>query len=847
MYLKKLEIHGFKSFAHKTVLEFDPGITAVVGPNGSGKSNVADSIRWVMGEQSMKLLRGKKSEDVIFAGSDKKSKLSMAEVVLTFDNRDKKLPFEYSEVAMARRLYRNGESEYLVNNQRVRLLDVVDALVRSGFGAANYTVVGQGTIDQMVLAGPAEIKQLVEEASGVKPYYLKRDKTVRRLEQTEENLSKVDALIAEIEPRLRSLKRQAKRMEEREKITQELSGLQIKFFGREIFLQTMQQKGLVGRIDLKNNEIKSLDGETAKFQAVLEKEERRGKSSTQFISDLENKISHLQETRLRLQEQLAEIRGKLKSDLIPGKTDPESLRVQKLDLERQIETVKERLKSLMLELSENEKVYNSLKSKVDTLSAQLESARNSNFDVRKLKSIFLDFEQDFSNTLNLLTFENIEIIKEKLTSLVSKFVHYRFENDASQNIEALLEEKDGLVEQMHELELRLVELRTIRKSSQEQLDQLSFRLDQIKSAFPSAEGAGKNELFVKESQINKESTDIQNQSAELQATLSKIRIEEKDKKNFLVLEEKKYRERSFHLSTLKDELSQLQIEKTKVDMILETLRKEAQEALKDRFVELVNYKGEELEADIGARINRLKHSLELAGGVDEATMQEFRETQERFEYLSTQSHDLKKAVEDLRNIIKELDEIIKRQFDTAFENISSRFSEYFRILFNGGRATMTLIKSETSEGVLTGEQEVDDEDEDEEGMIIDGLVAKKSRSEITGIEIRATPPGKKLSSIAALSGGERALTSIALLCSMLAAYPSPFVVLDEVDAALDEANSIRFAKILETLSHQTQFVTITHNRETMRQAHTLYGVTMGDDSISKILSIKLEKAQEIAE
>src|SRR3989338_2470009 len=164
MYLKRLELHGFKSFAHKTVLDFDPGFTGIVGPNGSGKSNVADAVRWVMGEQSLKLLRGKRSEDVIFAGSDKKSKLSMAEVSLTFDNRDHKIPLEYSEVVVTRRIYRDGEAEYLINNQKSRLLDIVDILIRSGFGATNYAVIGQGMIDQMILGGPAEIKNLIEEA-----------------------------------------------------------------------------------------------------------------------------------------------------------------------------------------------------------------------------------------------------------------------------------------------------------------------------------------------------------------------------------------------------------------------------------------------------------------------------------------------------------------------------------------------------------------------------------------------------------------------------------------------------------------------------------------------------------
>jgi chromosome segregation protein len=195
-----------------------------------------------------------------------------------------------------------------------------------------------------------------------------------------------------------------------------------------------------------------------------------------------------------------------------------------------------------------------------------------------------------------------------------------------------------------------------------------------------------------------------------------------------------------------------------------------------------------------------------------------------------------------------LDQVIKNQFNEAFAKISEKFSEYFRILFNGGRAQMTLqrsvIKSDADPEELSEEDE-DDEDDDEAPATMDGVRAKKPQTEISGIEIKATPPGKKLASIAALSGGERALTAIALLCSMLAAYPSPFVVLDEVDAALDEANSIRLGKILGTLAHQTQFITITHNRETMRQAHTLYGVTMSDEGISKILSLKLEQAEKV--
>src|SRR5580704_12262080 len=230
MYLKRLEIQGFKSFAQKTTLEFSSGVIAIVGPNGSGKSNIADCLRWVLGEQSAKIIRGKKSDDVIFAGSDKKTRLGFAEVTATFDNSDRRIPVDASEVAIGRRVDRSGESEYLLNGNKVRLLDIVDLVLKSNIGTSRYTVIGQGTIDQMILAGPTEIKNLLDEASGVKNYYIKREKTLRRLEQTTQNLMRAEDLIAEIEPRLKSLRRQAKKMEARAEIEQEL-----KVYQRESF------------------------------------------------------------------------------------------------------------------------------------------------------------------------------------------------------------------------------------------------------------------------------------------------------------------------------------------------------------------------------------------------------------------------------------------------------------------------------------------------------------------------------------------------------------------------------------------------------------------------------------
>jgi chromosome segregation protein len=839
MYLKKLELHGFKSFAHKTVLSFDPGLTAVVGPNGSGKSNVADALRWVMGEQSLKLLRGKKSEDVIFAGSDKKSKLGMAEVSLTFDNKDRRLPFEYSEVVISRRLFRSGDSEYLINGQKARLLDIVDALLASGFGATDYAVIGQGTIDQMVMAGPAEIKVLVEEAAGIKPYYIKRDKADRRLTQTEENLSSVSVLINEIEPRLKSLKRQSKRMEERESVVNELLELQLEFYGHQFYLIDMELGPLNEQSQLRAEKISSLEKEINDFEKELETEEHKSRSSDNFSYELSKKINLLEQRRYKIQENLAEVRGKLKADLVPGSVDEKSLNVEKLDLERQVNNLERRKKDLSASLEKDEINFQKLKRKLADLSKSVVDIRNGKSQTQDLRELIKQFEKEFHSVLDQLSLENIQEIKAKLKQSLLKLTQIDLRaNDSPANLPELLSTNDEIFKELHGLELRMVEQKTLIHTYTEQIESGAAKLNQIKSLLKDKPQSFKSELFKQEQEYNDELSDTVKQLEELQSSQSKLEEEEKEKKDFLVIEEKKFREKNNHLNSLKDAQNKISIEKAKLETKLEGLIREAKQNLGDRFGEIEKHKKFEIAADTVNKVSRLKHQLELTGSIDQAVLTEYRETQERYDYLTSQSKDLSKAVDDLNSVISELDEIIKTQFNDAFHKISTKFTEYFKILFSGGHAQMNLLRSE-----VETLEDSDDRQEDIES----GQKGIKKKTEISGIEIKATPPGKKLANITSLSGGERALTAIALLCSFLASYPSPFVVLDEVDAALDEANSLRFAKILGTLSHQTQFVTITHNRETMRQAHTLYGVTMDDHGVSKILSLKLDKAEEIAE
>ena len=715
MYLRKLEVHGFKSFAKKTVLEFEPGITSVVGPNGSGKSNIADALRWGFGEQSMKLLRSKKAEDIIFAGSDQKARAGVSEVQVAIDNTDRIMPLDYGEVVIARRMYRDGNSEYLINGSAVRLLDIEELMAKSGFAHSSYHVIGQGMIDALILGGPAAIKELLEEASGVKPYYMKRGSTMRKLEHTTQNLEKAAALIGEIEPRLRSLRRQAKRFEKRSDIEAELRAMQAMNFS-SIFSALGAQLG-----EIKNRQNKfdagagALQNEIKKLKEESEKQESATQSGSQSYHKLRDDLNALHKKKLAMQEEQAMLRGRLKAG-----------REQFAAFIPNWESIKKTFR----------RAYEKLKNLVNHYTPEAGA---------ELEKLFADLQKQLEGQAD---------------------ANVQEENQKSETrLNALETELGGLIDKIEKLEADLEE-------------------------YVKNETETKQQLFVKERLL---------------------------------------RNKQDQLVKLGDQKNQLAVEQARAQTRMENHETEARAALGGEFHELIKAAPTPVSAptQVGEEIIKLQKQLELIGGVDDLLLQEYRETEERFEYLSGQSKDLQKGVDDLTKIIAELDEVIKKDFDEAFHKISEKFAEYFRTLFGGGKATMNILK--VSPPAPSENEEIGG---DKEGV----------KPEITGIEIRATPPGKKLAGIAALSGGERALTAIALLSSILACFPSPFVVLDEVDAALDEANSIRFGKIVGTLADKTQFITITHNRETMRQSHTLYGVTMGDDGVSKLLSLKLEQA-----
>lgn len=852
-------------------MEFEPGITAVVGPNGSGKSNVADSLRWVLGEQSAKMLRGKKSDDVIFAGSDKKTKLSFAEVIATFNNHDRKIPIDAPEVSIARRVDRSGESEYLINGSRVRLLDIVDLVLRSNIGTSRYTVIGQGTIDHMVLAGPAEIKNLLDEASGVKTYYVKREKTLRRLEQTAQNLMRAEDLLSELEPRLKSLRRQAKRMEARATVEMELKMYQREWFGMQYWQLKNQLALLQTQLELVHQKQITVQGELAQQRSAIDQRQAATQTESSAEQDLQRQVQQLQDQKNNLLEQLSLLRGKMQSQKSGAGSDVGSLRIDLHTTEQRLSENKETLQKLTVTAASTEQQIVALSHNLSTLNHEVVRlqeilAAPSHIDWGRVRDIsrgvvthvgeFLEKARNASDIA--IIHQHLPALADhhqKLEGIVEELAHdpEASKLELQKQLQSLLASKDDMTARLQTLtndkSKALVESDFYQRQIQA-LEQEKFRLElELKKSAAPTDDQFIATLVSEEVKITHQLEELSQKIAALDSQLQTFREAERRTQQEIVIFERQYRDTLDALNKVKDEETKLQVEQARLQTHFESVQADMHQALGAEISAEVAYKHVVSQTpDLENKINHLKHQLDMIGGVDQLTVQEYQETESRFTLLDGQVSDLKRAIDDLRSVMDELDEHIKTKFNEAFHKINTQFENYFRVLFNGGRAYLTIVKAgqaaeDAAEEAGSDGEVADDQKRPEEKML---EKYEKGNMAIAGVDIKATPPGKKLANIQALSGGERTLTSIALLCSLLSCFPSPFVVLDEVDAALDDANTIRFGQILGTLSHQTQFLTITHNRETMAQANTLYGVTMGDDGISKLLSVKLEQAKAFA-
>ncbi|MBU4368326.1 AAA family ATPase [Patescibacteria group bacterium] len=769
MYLKKIEISGFKSFAHKTTLEFEKGISAVVGPNGSGKSNIADAVRWAIGEQSIKALRAKKSENLIYAGSHSGHSSSRAAVSLFFDNSDRLFFIDFEEIVVSRRVYKSGENEYFINDSKARLIDVLELLARAGINPKSYCVVNQGMTDAILKASPEERRSIFEDATGVKPYKIKKNEAARKLDLTSQNLLRVKDLLVEISPRLAFLKRQANKLQKFEIVKQQLEDNQKQWYSCNLNKFSEQKNGLRARIEAIESGLKKSENELGGW---LEKMEAI-KNQSFKIDDLEEKL----------------------------KAEMEDIQAKINDCTRK------------LAICETKLAMEKEKQKREEESAKTEpSPINADYIRDRISDIYQKIQAAISGldgkTANLAS---IDAAKDKLKNIERK-------------IKNLLEE------------IVIGKIMAIKKNSQgKTISDPPARLavslaESRREAAAKRAGGSEKELEKEIVKIKADFSEMESQKSILGAKIKKETADDKSRRGDFFSLQEKINLCELSLGKIKGEREQMMIEKTKIDTRLEVLILEIKKDIPNidiESIEKLNIRHID-EADIKSKIDRLKYDMVQIGGIDPAIIKEFKETDERYAFLAKESEDLERAIADLEKIIDQLDQKIEEQFNSIFKKINFEFNKYFRQIFGGGGASLEIFDLDKNGG------EKDEEDED---------TSAKSKKREKGIAVKILIPGKKIKDMEMLSGGERALTSVAILFAIISSNPPPFVILDEVDAALDESNSQKIAKILNQLSAQTQFVVITHNRAIMRESRVIFGVSMTDESVSKIISVKFDGAE----
>lgn len=878
MFLEKLEIQGFKSFASKNTLVFPGmldaekrGITAIVGPNGSGKSNTADAVRWVLGEQSMKTLRGKKSEDVIFSGSDKKSKLSMAEVSLFLNNEDGRAPIDYGQVVLTRRLFRDGNSEYLINNSRVRLGDIQMLLAKASFGQRTYSVIGQGMVEGFLNTSLSERKEFFDEATGVKQFQIKRDDSLNKLLASYENLNQAQMIVVEIEPRLRGLTRQVNKLQRRGELESELKELQLVYY-RKIWHDINNKFNKYNQDFLQLEKIKiEKDKKLESFNQKLSQIQRQQGVAGEF-NELQNQLARFQNQKDQITRQLARIDAQLEIKLeAGGQFDLSWLKNKNEELIKEAKSIDNEINSLK-EVSDSQKTSeqllveqkNKLNNQIRELNASMikNNASIGDDEINKinddLKNLFLKLEHAEMGA----DLAEVKIILAEIKKDLKNILELSGKYNQGEKLETVHAELMKLTEQREEVSLELNNKTSISLAQNERIKIFQEKRQQVRQEIVGIENK------LKQHQNKLDLGDVSGEQLKLKEELVKLEIEiEKVKEKISLISQKEATERAqifevqaathnlqAEINRFSSELNDLRINATRYETRLEDLENE----IRQEFGSLKEIKQEDSAGHVEVellldKITSLKKQLDMIGGIDPEIEKEYIETKERYDFLTNQINDLESAIGSLEKVIKELDLVIKEKFDKEFKVISVKFEEYFKILFNGGTAKIIkVVDTEEDPSNSTDSQNIDNEtaikDKKIEPLVNDNYkkikyLQKYNATGLAGIEIQATPPGKKIKSVAMLSGGERALTAIALICAIINVNPSPFVVLDEVDAALDEANSERLAKILDDLSYKSQFIVITHNRASMRRANVLYGVTMGDDGVSRLLSIKLEEVK----
>jgi chromosome segregation protein len=927
VFLKSLELFGFKSFADRSRIEFADGISALLGPNGCGKSNVVDAIKWVLGEQATKSLRAEKMEDVIFNGTETRKPLNVAEVTLTLANESGFFPMDFPEVVIKRRLYRSGESEYYINEALVRLKEVRELFYDTGIGRSAYSIMEQGKIDQILSSKPEERRIIFEEAAAITKFKMKGQEAERKLEKTEENMRQVEGIIAEVKRSYDSLKVQCDKTLRHRKLKEESFELErdIQLLRLKGFLEAQEEKktalnGKTSRRDEIKQEIdglnefleKNLDSVNAMeskfsenqnriYEIGLEKQnmERQDRMLAERISDFEAKITadeareksirekiagltrEFEEGRKALEEskaRIAEIDGNIAAFEESVRASGERIRenqkaIQALegDIHRQeeederlrgdlrgitdtiVEELDRRLRESGYSSQEKSRLEEELDTFLDAIRIQLEGkgkvledalAVGDSAEYEKVMRAALESLHEFREKLGAFG-EKFELFKKQSPSFIDEFlapqgiITRKREIDERiaearalvrkhrQNIANLRAENTNLSQKVDEYRRTLEELRLGRERLRAQaagVEENIARLRQEQEVQErllkeTAEDISRSRQRIADINLQKE--EIKQKRQTLEQAEEKTRKDLEGLKASISERQKEYAAKEKKLKIRMEDLGKTQESVDRLQLDLNTTAIEIR-SIYENFLERHSRDLTEFESriyeitrpvkEMRDKLAELREEERKLAPVNYMAPEEFAVVKERYDFLVNQLDDLKKGKDDLQQVTRQFRDESTTLFLSTFQKIRNNFHMMFRRLFGGGRAEIRLADPEK---VLE-----------------------------SGIEILAQPPGKNLESIALLSGGERSMTAVALLFATYMVRPSPFCLLDEMDAALDESNVGRFVTMLMEFGAASQFVVITHNKKTMTGAKTLLGVTMQESGVSKIVSLQPEVRPE---
>lgn len=980
MYLKNIRAYGFKSFADKIDIEVKKGITAIVGPNGSGKSNIVDAVRWVLGEQSIKSLRGTEAmSDVIFSGSKSRDALTRAYVSLVFDNSDHYLNSDFKEIEIKRVIYHTGENEYFINNSKVRLKDITNLFMDTGAGTDSFNIISQGSVSDIISSKPEARRTIFEDAAGVLKYKHRKEESLRKLDKTKENISKIKLVIDELEKSVKPLKKQSEIAKKFLTLKEELKTNEIALVANDIAKINIDYKKIQAEVDTlkmnltkmtttgaedtskleklklenlkleeeitkKNNALLNLTENLASLEAeklvTMERKKYQAKKDNleaEMIKLKEEELAIKKEYQIekaKLEDLIADIKEKslqkdeVDNELLKEKLNKNNLQASLNDLSKNILVLENKIEILKDNIHNNSKlpqavrsvlhnmrlkgVHNTIGNIISTdkiyeiaIATSLGGASNflvvddekeskecitylkenhlgratffplniikpreiAQTDLEQIKGIagFIDiasnlvefkkeYEAIVKNQLgNVLVVQDIDTLNK-----IGKILNYRYKivsldgevlyvggsitggdtlnksalNDKLQLSELEeklelsklnLEKKNAYFQEFmqnfanleaksSDLSKNLINLNEILNTRTNKVRNLEEELAKKELEIKGNEDIHSNKLDQKLVDILEETTEISSKKDLLNVELNKLKAQKSDLALQITEIESLNHEATSNYNRIQNTLKEKEIILGKYDVKLDNLLLN----LSDNYSMTYEYAATHYELNMEAedariKVEHLKKEIQDLGEVNTGSIKEYERIKERYEFLLNQSNDLEVSSQELHNIIKEMDEIMIAKFKTTFDLISKEFNHVFRALFKGGRGSLKL----TDPSDLLN----------------------------TGIEIEAEPPGKKLNSIGLLSGGEKTLTAIAVLFAILNVKPSPFCILDEVEAALDEANVDTFGKYLQNKKNMSQFILITHKKRTMEYADVLYGITMQESGVSKLVSVDLEEAK----